>query len=90
MNPLGATSAVGLEPQLIGAIALVLSAAGIGGFVVYRLLGHSRNSLYLSLLAAWAVVGFLAWLGVPAAGIIVLALLVVFVLLGAVVAFANN
>jgi hypothetical protein len=78
------------DPKTLGAMALVLVAAAVIGVGVHRWLSPNRYATTLGFLAASGFVGLLAYLGVPAAGYIVAAMLVVLAIVWALAAFANS
>lgn len=59
-----------LEPQMLGAMGLVVAAAGFAGTIVYRWLAPARGAYSLAYLAAFVTVALLAYAGVEAAGAI--------------------
>ena len=77
------------DPKVMGAIALVLVAAAIVGVGVHKWLAPSPYAKTWSILAASAFVGLLAYLGVPAAGYIVMVMVVVMAIVWALQLFAD-
>lgn len=77
------------DPKVMGAIGLVLVAAAVIGVGVHRWLSPSRYATTLAFLASSAFVGMLAYAGVPAAGYIVTAMVVVMLIVWALTLFSN-
>jgi hypothetical protein len=59
------------DPSMLGAMGLVLVGAALVGIGVYRVARPTGVARELSLVAAFATIAGLAWLGVPAAGMLV-------------------
>jgi hypothetical protein len=79
-----------IDPALLGAIGLVLAAAGLVGFGVARWLAGYRGANTLGMLAAFAFTAALAYAGVEAAAAIMWVMLVGLFLVWIVTMFANG
>lgn len=90
VNVPGAAANPLIEPQMLGAMGLVLAATGVTGMIVYRLLPPGRNAYSLACLAAFATVALLAYAGVQAAGAIMWVCLVALLILWVLTALANS
>lgn len=78
------------DPKVMGAIGLVLVGAAAVGIGVHKWLSPNPYAMVLSFLAASGFVGLLAYAGVPAAGYIVSAMVVVMLIVWALSLFAST
>ena len=78
------------DPQTLGAIALVLVAAAAVWYAVFRFLKGRPGAPTLAFLIACAFVAGLAYLGVPAAGWIVVAMIVILAIVWGAMALLNG
>lgn len=79
-----------IDPQLIGAIGLVLAGAAAVGVGVYRLLAPRAFAYELALIATFATVAGLAYAGVQAAAAVMWVCLIVLGVVWAIAALANS
>ncbi len=90
-EPASASAATNFsDPKVMGAIALVLVAAAAIGVGVHKWLAPNAYATTLAFLAACGFVGILAYAGVPAAGYIVTAMVIVMLIVWALTMFANS
>ncbi len=75
-------SAIFQDPQRVGLMVLIVVGAVIAGKVVYNLWPKNKNPTFWGSAVAFLVVGALAYMGIPEAGIVVWIFIAVAVLLG--------
>lgn len=78
------------DPQTLGAIALVLVSAAAVWYAVFRFLKGRPGAPTLAFLIACAFVAGLAYLGVPAAGWIVVVMIVILAIVWGAMALLNG
>ena len=88
-EPAAATGPHLSDPKVMGAIALVLVAAAVIGVGVHRWLAPNPYATTLAFIAASGFVGVLAYAGVPAAGYIVMMMVVAMLIVWALALFSN-
>jgi hypothetical protein len=70
------------DPQRVGLMVLITVGAAIVGRVVYNLLPKTRSPAFWGSAAAFLVVGALAYMGIPEAGIVVWIFIAIAVIFG--------
>jgi hypothetical protein len=71
------------DPQRAGLLVLIVVGAMIAGRVVYNLWPKNQSPAFWGSAVAFLVVGLLAYLGIPEAGIVVWIFVAIAIVLGA-------